>query len=317
MITPSRLLTTFFMLLLFLEAFAKPADRASCRANVRLYNRVSSFGQSADTVPNDIKKAPWLVERFRIRAGLFVPVNNTDVQVSAANKDLGTNIDLENDLGFSRIVGTFLANFQWRISRRSIIIATFYNIARSSTYTLKKDIVFDSTTYLANSSVNAFFNTPIYQLAYGYSILAKPNYEVGVMIGTHTVGFSAGIAAQGTNTGINKSSNFKFTAPLPDLGLWGSYVLSKRFALSADVSYLALTIDGTNGRILSYNIQFLYKLLSRLDVSLGFTGLNFKVTKTIQEAEGSFKWGYNGPSLSLSFSFGKNAWMHSTTFDGR
>jgi hypothetical protein len=316
MLTQPRLLAALFMFLISKDGFSEPERRNPGHAQFRITNLVIYSGIN-DTVPQTMKRTPWLVERFRLRAGLFVPINNTNVKVSGLGGDPGTDINLENVLGFSRAIGTFLANFQWQISRRSKLNAVYYNIARSSTYTLKNDIVFDSTTFLANSSVNAFFNTAIYRIAYGYSILAKPNYEVGIFVGTHTVGFSTGISTQGNNTGINKSTDFKFTAPLPDLGLWGSYVLSSRFALSLDASYLALTIDGTNGRVFSYNLQFLYKLLSRLDVSLGFTGLNFKVTKNIKSAEGAFAWGYNGPSLSVIYSFGKNNWEHSTSFDGR
>jgi hypothetical protein len=317
MLTQKKILAALFMVLVSKEAFSNPEPRNPGIAQFRIPNAVKWAGNSNDSVPQSMKKTPWLVERFRLRAGLFVPINNTDVQVSGLNRDPGSDINLENSLGFSRVVGTFLANFQWRISPRSKLNAVYYNIERSSTYTLKQDIVFDSTTFLANSSVNAFFNTAIYQIAYGYSILAKPNYEVGIFIGTHTVGFSTGISAHGTTTGVNASTDFKFTAPLPDLGLWGSYILSNRFALSLDASYLALTIDGTNGRIFSYYVQILYKLLSRLDVSLGFTGLNFKVTKNVKNADGSFTWGYNGPSLSVIYSFGKNNWEHSTKFDGR
>jgi hypothetical protein len=317
MLKPCRLLAALFMLLVSKEGFSEPEINQSGQFHFHLPHPVSLYIPLADTIPFATRKTPWLVERFRLRAGLFVPVNNTQVQVSAFNRDIGTNIDFENDLGFSRVVSTFMANFAWRVSPRSRINASYYNIARSSTYTLKKDIVFDSTTYFANTSVTAFFNTPIFQLSYGYAILAKPNYEVGLQIGAHIVGFSTGMSVRGTGSGFDKSSDFEFTAPLPDLGIWGSYVLSNRFALNLEVGYLALTIDDTNGRILSYDFQFLYKLLRRLDVSLGFTGLNFKVTKTTQYTEGIFMWGYNGPSLSLSYSFGKNNWNHSTSFDER
>jgi hypothetical protein len=311
--TNIRPLAIAFFLLLSNAGLATPGKNVACQPRFRSDHNGEKY---SDTIPSILKKAPWTVERFRLRAGLFVPINSTDVQVSSANRNAGTDLNLESDLGLSRVISTFMANFQWRVSRRSIINSTFYAINRSSTYTLRKDIVFDSTTYLANSSVDVFFNTAIYQIAYGYSILAKPSYEIGIMIGSHIVGFSTGINTNGS-MGIAKNSDFRFTAPLPDLGIWGSYALSNRFALSLDASYLALTIDDTKGSIFSYNLQFLYKLRRRFDVSLGFAGLNFKISKTIQTVEGSFKWGYNGPSLSISYSFGKNSWIHSTTFDGR
>jgi hypothetical protein len=51
---------------------------------------------------------------------------------------------------------------------------------------------------------------------------------------------------------------FDFTAPLPDVGIWGEFVLGKRWGLYANVNYLSVKIDETDGRIISYNLSVLY-----------------------------------------------------------
>ena len=63
-------------------------------------------------------------------------VNRTNVQVGVEGNP-GTEIDLEKDLGFNRELTTFVANAEWRISRRSRITLSYYNLKRSSTTTLK------------------------------------------------------------------------------------------------------------------------------------------------------------------------------------
>src|SRR5579862_2191868 len=163
---------------------------------------------------------PWFVERFRISAGAFLPVNNTNIQVGVQGGADGTDINFEKDLGFSKAQLTFLANAQWRISSRSRLNLNYYNIPRSSTHTLQKDITFRDSTYPVNATVNSFFNTAIYQFSYGYSILSKPTYEVGVLIGAHIVGGKAGIGLATQSGSASRSTNFGFTAPLPDIGLW-------------------------------------------------------------------------------------------------
>ena len=191
-----------------------------------------------------------------------------------------TTIDGEKDLGFNKEVGTFLANFQWRISRRSHVMVNYYNVKRNSNHTLQKDIIFEDNTYYANSSVNTFFNTAIYQFSYGYSILSKPKYEAGLFIGTHIVGAKSGISLNGTSNGASVSNDFGFTAPLPDIGVWGGYAASDRFAINADISYFALTANNNTGRLLAFNLNFIYRLIKRLDLSLGYSGLDFKVNTT-------------------------------------
>ncbi len=265
-----------------------------------------------DSLSKTVKQpvAPWFVERFRLSAGFFVPVNNTNIQVGVTGGALGTDIDFERDLGFTSSQLTFQANFQWRISRRSRLNLNYYNIPRSSTYTLKKDITFNDKTYHVDASVNSFFNTAIYQFSYGYALVAKPKYEIGLLIGAHIIGGSAGIGLSGANANVSTSTNFGFTAPLPDLGIWGGYAISDRFAVTLDGDYLAVTVGDISGRIIAYNLQFLYKLMPQLDITLGYTGLNFRVDVEKPKVEGHFKWGYNGPALGATFSFGKRTWVH-------
>jgi len=264
-----------------------------------------SYSQTKDSLV-----APWWVEKFRLTAGLFVPVNNTKVQVEANGSAAGTDIDFQKDLGFDAAQLTFLANFQWRISRRSRINLSYYDMTRKATHTLQKDITFNDQTYHINSSVNSYFNTAIYQFSYGYAFIEKPTYEVGVLIGAHTVGTKAGISLNGASTGISQDNNFGFTAPLPDLGIWGGYAFSDRFAVNLDFDYLSLTINNINGRLIAYDIAFTYKLIRQLDVSLGYSGLNFTVNTSKNNVSGNFRWGYNGPSLGATFSFGERSWKH-------
>jgi hypothetical protein len=279
--------------------------KATALTTILLISISFSYSQTKDSLV-----APWWVEKFKLTAGLFVPVNNTKVQVEANGSVSGTDIDFQKDLGLDATQLTFLINFQWRISRRSRINLSYYDMKRTATHTLQKDITFNDQTYHINSSVDTYFNTAIYQFSYGYAFIEKPTYEVGVLIGAHTVGTKAGISLNGSGTGINTNNNFGFTAPLPDLGVWGGYAFSNRFAVNLDFDYLALTINNINGRLIAYDIVFSYKLIRQLDLSLAYTGLNFTVNTTKNNVSGDFRWGYNGPSLGATFSFGEKSWKH-------
>jgi len=236
-----------------------------------------------------------------------VPSNITNLQVGIRGGTAGTEIDFENDLGFTKSEFTFLANFQWRINRRSRINLNYYNIPRNATHTLDKDITFNGKTYSVNATVNAVFNTAIYQVTYGYAILAKPNYELGLLIGTHLVQGKAGMAINAT---ASATTDFTFIAPVPDLGIWGGYAFNNRLAMNLDFTYLALSYGDFSGRILAYNLLFIYNLRKKLDLTVGYSGLNFGLDAYKTNAEGHFKWGYNGPAFGLTYAFGKKSWTH-------
>jgi hypothetical protein len=258
----------------------------------------------------DIKTAPWFVERFRLTGGFFLPVSNTDIQIGVNGGRQGTEVDFEKDLGFKSTNGTFLGELQWRITRRSRLGLNYYNIPRNSTYRLDKEINFNGQIYPVDATVKSFFNTAIYQVSYGYAFVSKPKLELGVLVGTHLVGGKVGISLTAENLDKSASNDYGFTAPLPDLGLWGGFAVSNRLALNFDVNYLALTVGEVTGSILTYNLLFIYKIFDKLDLSLGYAGLNFSVEVVKPDVEAHFDWGYNGPALGLSYTFGKKTWKH-------
>jgi hypothetical protein len=101
-----------------------------------LFSISSAYSQTKDSLV-----APWWVEKFRISAGFFLPVNNMKVQVGAKGSANGKESILKKILD-KRNGAYFLAAFDWRISRRSCISLAYYNINRSNTHTLERDITF-------------------------------------------------------------------------------------------------------------------------------------------------------------------------------
>ena len=271
---------------------------------------VSTFAQTDSSVhTKKIKPVPpWWVQRFNVAAGVFFPLNNTIVEVGDEAGTFGTTIDFEDDLGFAQSTATFLGSLQWRASRRSKFELNYYYIGRNSTKTLEEDVEFKDTIYPANSIVNASFSTRIFQFSYGYAFLLNPRYEAGLAIGTHIVGVKAGMGSVSNTGSASTETDFNFTAPLPDLGIWGGYAINKKWAVNGSFNYLSLTVNNTTGRILSYNAGFAYGILKNLTASLGYVGLNFKVNTTKDTFKGYFKWGNNGPVLAVHYAFGKNKW---------
>lgn len=254
--------------------------------------------------------APWFVEKFRVSAGFFVPINDARVQVGLTNGDKGTVINLEEDLGFKKPLGTFVGNFQYRLKRRSRFDLTYFRVNRKASSTLKKDIDFGENTYPVNADVNFFFKTTIYRFSYGYALIQKPRYEAGLLIGTHIVQTKVGLSLKGSANSVSKSDVFGFTAPWPDIGIWGGCTFSDRFAFTGEVDYFYLKAGNTNGSLIGGSCAFLYHAGRQFDVSLSYIGLNFDVSAKKTRLEGNLRWGYNGPALSATYSFGKKYWVH-------
>jgi len=269
----------------------------------------SSFAQTGDSIPGKKKPVPpWWVKPFSVSAGLFVPLSNSELEVGSEDGSFGTTIDLEDDLGFEQTTFSFVGNLQWRASRRSRFDLNYFQINRKSTYTIAKDIEFKDTTFAVNSTLDASTNTAIVQFSYGYAFFLNPRFEAGLAIGAHIVGSKLGMGVANTAGSVSKETDFDFTAPLPDLGIWGGYGIAENWWVNGAISYLSLTVDDIEGRILSYNAGVTYDISKNFSASLIYAGLNFKVDVTKDHYKGYFKWGYNGPALTVNYRFGKNKW---------
>ncbi|WP_274475421.1 TonB-dependent receptor [Mangrovimonas aestuarii] len=248
---------------------------------------------------------PWRARRFNASAGLFFPLNNTEVRVGATNRDLSTTIDLEDDLGFEKTTFSFMAKFQWRFSKRSRVEFEYFYLDRKSTKRLEREIDFGDEIYPINAEATAFFNFSIIRFSYSYAIINKPTYEIGVLIGSHIMLGDIGIRARVNATEAELNNSFDFVAPIPDIGLWTDIQLSPKFGVYGNINYLSLSIGDVSGKVLSTNAALLYNIHNNWNIKAGYNLLDIKVDVEKQRLEGSFEWGYNGPTLSICYTFGE------------
>ena len=252
----------------------------------------------------DVEELPWYRRRFKFTAGAFMPINNTEIRVGNSSGSIGTEIDLEDDLGFTESTASFLASFEWRVSRRSRFNLEYFYLNRDATKTIDKDIEFGDEVYPLNARVSAFFDTQIIRFAYSYAILSKPKYEAGLLVGAHVLLGDMGLKVEANGQSAEVRDNFDFTAPLPDVGIWGEFVISKRFGAYVNVNYLSAKIDNVDGSIISYNASVLYNVYKNFNLTAGYTGLTFDLDVENDQRNGYIKWGYNGPSITASYNFG-------------
>ncbi|WP_298708633.1 hypothetical protein [Chitinophaga sp.] len=253
------------------------------------------------------RQAPPFVTPFRITGGFFLPFNTTDVQLSETEL-LGTEVNLENDLGFSEHINTFVANAQWRAGARSRFDFSYYRFHRSARHQLQKTIRFGENTYDVQANTDAYFNTDIFRLSYGYAIFQGAQYEVGLKAGVHVIKTEMGIALTGVGQEYDLKDDFDVTAPLPDVGIWGGYAITPRLSLQGEASYMSLTVDDVHGDILTGGVHVNYNIVKGLDAALGYTGSRIRMEGERDGLIGDVDWRYHGPSLSVSWTFGNKRW---------
>lgn len=297
----------YFLIVSFFSFSASAQVVADATSKDSLISNENKTYLEQDQQADDL---PWHGRRFKFNAGVFFPVNNAQVEVGSNNGDFGNMIDFEKDLGFKKNTTSFAAAFEWRISRRSRLGAEYYYLKRTATKTLQKQIEFGDHTYPIDATVSSFMDNQIFRITYGYAFISKPKYEIGALIGAHVMFSDVGLRLEGATAQAEYKDSFDFTAPLPDIGLWGEFVLADKWGLYVNTNYFAIKINDIDGRILSYNLSVLYNVYKNFSLTAGYTGLNIRVDVEKEKLNGFFKWGYNGPTLTATYSFGNHVKLY-------
>lgn len=255
-------------------------------------------------------EAPWFAERFRLSTGTFLPLLSTKVTVRPDNAE-ATELNFENDLDLKKSSVVFEVDAQFRLGPKTRLDFTRFSLKRSATATIQETFRFGNQDYGVNSRVDGFFNNTLYRVAFGYAFLSNTYAEFGASLGAHVLVTSTGVSAVTSVGGAPaqlRSNDYTFTAPLPDLGIWGGYSINSRLAVLGEASFMSLRVSTQKGGLVSLKAAARYKIFPMLDVSAGYSYYQYKLSKDVEVQSAEIKWRLQGPYLSLALCLGKPYW---------
>lgn len=215
----------------------------------------------------------------------------------------GTELSFESDLGLtdrkalpSMLLGMrFFDN--WRLEFE------YYSLERSATKTLGRQIVWDDTVFDVAAELRSDFDSSIYRLTAGYSFLKSPTAEFGALLGLHVTDFSIALEGSSNIAGAVHSEAQDALAPLPTLGLYGSYAFSPAFGVRARADYLSLTYQDYDGKLLNFEATLDWRFSPHFGAGLGYRYVDYRVDVTKSDWKGQFKYKFNGPFVFLEAAF--------------
>jgi hypothetical protein len=194
-------------------------------------------------------------ERFTFQAGGFFPSFDTTVRVGSDVLGVGTTINLEDDLGFDKSQSSFDVGAALRLGRRHRFTFDYFQFTRDATKGITKEIHFENQIYRVGTNVDASTTIRYFGFSYQFSVFKGRRGEGGLQIGVDYVDLKAALSASasvsggGASVSSTQSVSDGVSAPVPLVGVFGSFEIVPGLSARATVQYLELTIQAVNGRI--------------------------------------------------------------------
>ena len=244
--------------------------------------------------PND---QAWL------NLGGFYAHIDSDLRLSNPNLGIpGSRVDFESDLGLesSRLMPKVSGGI--RFLRRFRLEGDFFQLSRSGHLPLKGTLVIDDTVFPINVDVHSKFRTNIYRIAAGYSFVRNDNTELGFAVGAHVTDAFFRIRGEGP-LGITLEEHRSKSAPLPNVGLYGSTRLGGNFSLVGNVDAFKMKYGNYKGQLFDANAAVQYRFATHFGGGLGLRYAAYKVSGHASDWHGVLRYDYFGPVAYVEVAF--------------
>jgi len=196
-------------------------------------------------------------EHFRVSIGAFLMRFDSLIRLDSEEHGIGTEIHLEDDLGFDsdNIDLRIFANY--RLGKRSDLTFGYYRWNRGADHVIDEEIQWGDYIIEVGASIDLRNRTKVAQVSYEYSVLKKKKWDLGLSAGLSLFNFDFNLEIDGTIRPIEeedgdeigggtKQSN-DLVAPVPAFGLNLRYSIGPDLGATLRGQFFALQADTWGG----------------------------------------------------------------------
>ena len=248
--------------------------------------------RSGPLAPEEAPEAVW--PRVWLAAGgqLFAGVD-TDMRVDSDVLGVGTEVDLEDDFDVDDQVFAGRIDAGWRIARRHALDFSVFDLKRNGTRTIDRDIQIGDVVFPVSATVESEFETLVAKLAYRYSFLDRERWHAGASIGSYWLDLHSEWRAGA----LGLEEDLAAKAPLPVVGLFGSWALTPKLYLTGVSEFFGLEIEEYSGFLNDSRLVLEHRTFSHLALGCGlnYFGINASVESEWDDLlEAEFDYDYLG-----------------------
>jgi len=260
---------------------------------------LASPGALAQAAPN------VLTDPFQVTLGTFILNSDTEVRLDGDTTQ-GTTVDWERTFGDDD-ANRFRLDGHWRFAKRHKLRFLAFSYSRDDSRVIDREIDWGGETIPVNARLDGEFSLDVIQLAYEYAFLRRENYELSASFGLHytdmALRLSAEVDAGGDQLERTVDEDAQLAAPLPVLGLHGTWKLPYQLSVDLSAQYFAVSIDEYDGKLTDFRVGVTWQPRKWVGVGLGYDRFTVDVDVDKDRFKGSLDWTYSGPMIYYSVVF--------------
>lgn len=277
-----------------------------CVVGSRSLGSIAACACLVTAVPALAEGPDPLENPFHVSIGTFLVNSDTEVQVDG-KLNTGTPIDWEKTFGDEGDQTRVRLDGSWRFAKRHKLRAMIFNTSRTDSREFEREIEWEDEVFPVGARIKGEIDFAVYQVAYEYLFLRRESWELGASFGIHYTTFDAKLSATveapgGTGSG-KRSADADLDAPLPVIGLHGTWGLGHDLWLDATAQYFSLSIDEYSGSLQDYRIGLTWQPKSWVGIGVGYNLFSVDVDVDTSGFKGTLDWQYDGPIIYYSVMF--------------
>ncbi|HEX6994228.1 MAG TPA: hypothetical protein VF339_08790 [Gammaproteobacteria bacterium] len=240
-------------------------------------------------------------DRVELRLGMQAFTQFTSaVRVDSASRGIGTQLRLETDVALDERTRVARADLVYHFNARHHVVLASYDIERTGTRDVSRQIRFGEQTFDFGTSVSASFDEEVVKLAYGYNVLLRPRATLGPSFGLHVMRFEVGLAV----SALSRSYEARTTAPLPVVGVRGHYRIGDRWAISGALDLFDVEVGDVKGVFRDVILTFEHDTFDRIGFGFGFNLNSLDVSSGDDDFRGIIDLSFRSAMVYVKGGFG-------------
>jgi len=228
---------------------------------------------------------PMITDPFDFSLGGFLIDLNTSAAIGGSS-GLGSVIRLEELLGLDANQSLLRLGFRWDFAHRHSIGLVWFSISRSSTGHFDEYVDFVDLRFIGDYASD--FDVDFYGLEYRYSLINNNRVDAGFAAGINTFDLFGALEGEAHTIGDTPSEPIieyqreeaSFIAPVPGLGIFLDYALTKKLIISSGFQLFDLSIGDYDGRFIDSRVTLDWFFSRHFAVGGGLAATDIQVVYT-------------------------------------